>query len=71
MSHDIGKIAAFFETEAKLQPRMPKIMNFMPIVSLASVGMGMGMLASLAWAFLPSIAWEWAALASPAWAWAC
>ena len=69
MSHDIGKIAAFFETEAKLQPRMPKIMNFMPIVSLASVGMGM--LASLAWAFLPSIAWEWAALASPAWAWAC
>ena len=46
-------------------------MNFMPIVSLASVGMGMGMLASLAWAFLPSIAWEWAALASPAWAWAC
>ena len=69
MSHDIGKIAAFFETEAKLQPRMPKIMNFMPIVSLASVGMGM--LASLAWAFLPSIAWEWAALALPAWAWAC
>ena len=66
MSHDIGKIAAFFETEAKLQPRMPKIMNFMPIVSLASVGMGM--LASLAWAFLASIAWAWAALASPAWA---